>query len=89
MKVTIARSGNDTRATPDAVGILWRILNATLRATHLRFGRAARAHDRRRASETIGAETMRDTGVTPETATGNQSWQADLPFFMQSRFHRR
>lgn len=60
----------------------WRRVGAALP----RLGAAARAHDRRLASEALGADTMRDTGVAPEMATGVQRWQAELPFFMQSDF---
>lgn len=61
---------------------------ATCKARH-RIGKAARAHDRRRQSKALGDETQRDTGLAPETATGQRRWQGDLPFFMQSGFGRR
>ena len=83
----IARTGNDARATPD--GSLWRMMAGVLQAAQLWLGTAARAHDRRRASEGVGADTLCDTGVAPETASGIQTWQADLPFFMQSGFGKR
>ncbi len=89
MTISMTRTGNAARATPDTDGSLWRMLETMLRAAHLRFGAAARAHDRRRACEAVGADTTRDTGITPETATGTQNWQADLPFFMQSGFGRQ
>lgn len=83
----IAQTRNDARATPE--GNLWRMMAGVLRAAQLRLGAAARAHDRRRASEGVGADTMPDTGVAPETASGLPAWQAALPFFMQSGFGRR
>ena len=49
----------------------------------------ALAHDRRRAGEALGAETLRDTGMDPETALGLHTYQEELPFFMQSGFCER
>ena len=79
-----------TRDAPSDVHVgLWALAERTKQGTKLWFGAAARAHDRRRASETVGADTMRDTGVDPETASGIHAYQAELPFFMQSGFGKR
>ena len=36
----------------------------------------------------LQAETLRDTGLSPEDLTGAPSYDPALPFFMQSRFGR-
>ena len=51
--------------------------------------RAGSAHARRAALDAMPSELLRDTGLTPEAATGNPRHQPDLPFFMQSGFGRR
>lgn len=89
MTSILAQTGNAAGATTEAGKSPWQMLQSTLRQARLRFGAAARAHDRCRASEAVGGDTMRDTGVVPDTASGIQTWQADLPFFMQSRFGKR
>ena len=72
------------------VGIsLWELARRTRQAISFWFRAAERAHELRRAVEAVGVETMRDTGMDPETASGVQVWQADLPFFMQSGFGKR
>jgi len=72
------------------VGIrLWQLAHSTRQAIGCWFRSAERAHVLRRASDAVGVETMRDTGMVPETASGIQVWQADLPFFMQSGFGKR
>jgi hypothetical protein len=85
MTVTLGKH----RRTAAAPFGLWRALRAAGRAVAAGAAAAERAHDRRRAAEAVGAETMRDTGMDPETASGMAAWQADLPFFMQSGFGRR
>ena len=80
-----AKTGTETRAIAHVGVSLLELVNST----KLALGAAARAHDRRRASEAVGANTMRDTAMDPETASGHQAWQADLPFFMQSGFGKR
>lgn len=84
-----AKTANSAAATfgPDVNP--WLFLKNLLCAIRHGFGAASRAHDRRRASEAVGPETMRDTGMAPEAASGHQAWQADLPFFMQSGFGKR
>jgi hypothetical protein len=64
-------------------------LHATVQTFRIWLGAAARAHERRCACEALGADTMRDTGLPPEVASGMQAWQPDLPFFMQSGFGKR
>lgn len=44
------------------------------------------AHARRAELAQIDAPTIRDIGMSAEDATGINSYQADLPFFMQSEF---
>lgn len=83
------KTRNTAAAPSDWAANLRRSLKDRLLAIQFRLGAAARAHDRRRASEALGPETMRDTGMPPEDASGIQAWQADLPFFMQSGFGRR
>lgn len=83
----IAQTGRDGRATHESN--LLQMLAGLLGTTQFQFGAAARAHDRRRAGADVAADTMPDTGVAPETASGIQTWQADLPFFMQQGFGRR
>lgn len=85
MTSTSSNSANDTGAIAH-IGVS---LLEWVRSTSVAFGAAARARERRRAGEAIGAETMRDTGMDPETASGQQAWQADLFFFMQSGFEKR
>jgi hypothetical protein len=70
-------------------GLIRRPLGAGLQGVLSRLGVTSRAHGRRRSAEAIGPETMRDTGLPPETASGIPAWQADLPFFMQSGFGKR
>ncbi len=89
MTSILAQTKTATGATAEAGKSLWRTMQSTLRQARLGFGKAARAHDRRRASEAVGVDTMGDTGMAPETASGIQAWQADLPFFMQSGFGKR
>ena len=80
-----AKTGTETRAIAHVGVSLLELVNYT----KLAIGAAARAHDLRRASEAVGANMMRDTAMDPETASGHQAWQADLPFFMQSGFGKR
>jgi hypothetical protein len=80
------QTGSTALATGLADGSAGRMLGRIVGLVRHRFGRAARAQERRRAGEAVGADTMRDTGVAPEMATGIRTWQADLPFFMQSGF---
>lgn len=89
MTKLIAPTGNDARTNLDTTKAVGRMLGDMLGAAQLRFGAAARAHDRRLASARIGADTTPDTGVATESASGLQVWQADLPFFMQSGFGKR
>jgi hypothetical protein len=58
-------------------------------ALRTRLGAAARAHERRRMFEAVGADVLRDAGLPPDTATGLSGWDPDLPFFMQPGFGRR
>ena len=48
--------------------------------------RAGKAHALRRELASLPPDTLRDTGLPPEEATGISTYQPDLPFFMQSRF---
>lgn len=84
-----ARTVGRHDATCDVHVGLWALVERTRQGAKLWLGASARAHDRRRASEAVGADTMRDTGMDPETASGIRTYQADLPFFMQSGFGKR
>jgi len=75
--------------TYDLYNSLWELARGTRQAISFWFRAAERAHELRRASDAVGVETTRDTGMDPETASGIQVWQADLPFFMQSGFGKR
>lgn len=89
MKSITARTVS-TRDAPSDVHVgLRALVERTRQGTKLWFGAASWAHERRRASETVGADTMRDTGVDPQTASGIRAYQAELPFFMQSGFGKR
>jgi len=66
-----------------------KLARCTRQAISYWFRAAKRAHELRRASDAVRVKTMRDTGMDPETASGIQVWQADLPFFMQSGFGKR
>ena len=74
---------------PLAASGLWQMFKDGLQALRFRLGTAARAHARRRAFEAVSEDMLCDLGMAPDTATGHSSWQADLPFFMQSGFGRR
>ena len=89
MKSITARNVGRREATSDFHVSLWALVQRTRQGTKLWFGAAARAHDRRRASEAVGADTISDTGMDPETASGIHAYQAELPFFMQSGFGKR
>ena len=84
-----ARIVRRPKATADVHVRLLGLLQRTRHGIKLWIGATARAHDRRRASEAVVADTMRDTGMDPETASGIQAYQADLPFFMQSGVGKR
>ncbi|MEO5613845.1 MAG: hypothetical protein ABIR04_02820 [Cypionkella sp.] len=75
--------------TYDVASSLWQLARSTRQAISCWFRSAERAHELRRASDAVWVETMRDTGMDPETASGIQVWQADHPFFMQSGFGKR
>ncbi|MES2542608.1 MAG: hypothetical protein V4720_12840 [Pseudomonadota bacterium] len=66
-------------------GLLTRWL-AAVSATARRTGAA---HARRRILEDLPPDLLRDTGLTPEQATGIKRHQPDLPFFMQAGFGDR
>lgn len=46
----------------------------------------AEAQARRCCRERIPRDALRDSGLSRDDATGIGSWQAELPFFMQSGF---
>jgi len=47
-----------------------------------------RAHALRCELASLPENTLRDTGITPEDASGIAGWQPALPFFMQNSFGR-
>jgi hypothetical protein len=89
MNTVTTRAGTDAFSLARAEALITKIVTAKVYSLQLRLGAAARAHERRRAYESVGPDTMRDVSLVPELATGAASWQADLPFFMQSGFGRR
>lgn len=89
MTSILAKTRNNATESSNVGISLRQLLQDNLRAVRLEFGATARAHEQRRASEAVGADTMRDTGMSPEIASGIPAWQADLPFFMQSGFGSR
>lgn len=84
-----SRTVRKTEISSDVHVRMWALVQCARHGLKLWFGAAARAHERRRACEALGANTMRDTGMDPETASGIKAYQADLPFFMQSGFGNR
>lgn len=46
------------------------------------------AHTQSCKLASLPKDTLRDTGLTPEHASGISTWQPDLPFFMQNSFGR-
>jgi hypothetical protein len=89
MNRVIAQTTSLATAVPRAHARLRKMIGANLHALGFRLGAAARAHERRQRFEAVGEDTMGDLGMAPDTATGLSGWEADLPFFMQSGFHRR
>lgn len=89
MNNVVALAETNATAKPRPTASLWQMFGAKLDELRFRLGAAACAHERRRTWEAVGADTMRDLGMAPETVTGLPSWEADLPFFMQSGFGRQ
>ena len=89
MTSIIVKTVGKSHASSDVHVSLWALVQCTRRGTKLWLEAAARAHERRRASEDVGADTVRDTGIDPETASGIHAYQAELRFFMQSGFGKR
>jgi len=65
------------------------LLTRWLAAVSATARRTDAAHTRRRILEDLPLDLLRDTGLTPEDATGIKRHQTDLPFFMQSGFGDR
>ena len=84
-----ARTGISVGGNCDVGGSLWKSARSMRQVFGCWFRSAERAHELRIASDAVGVETMRDTGMDPETASGVLAWQEDLPFFMQSNFGKR
>ena len=59
-----------------------------LRVLWASVARVDKAHARRRELASLSQDVLKDTGLSPEDATGIASHQADLPFFMQDGFGR-
>jgi hypothetical protein len=83
----------DTSARPMGVVDKFRQLTsriaATLGTTRASVQKLDVAYASRCKFASYSAEEFRDTGVDPSDATGIASWQADLPFFLQSGFGRK
>lgn len=89
MNSVISQAETNAIAKTRAIASLRQMFGARLYVLRIILGAAARAHERRRTSEAVGEDTVRDLGVALETATGLPGWEADLPFFMQSGFGKR
>ena len=59
-----------------------------LRSLRASVARVNKAHAMRFELASLPQDVLRDTGLSPEDATGIASHQPDLPFFMQSGFGR-
>lgn len=68
---------------PAKPGTLWARITRALRAS---VAQVDRAHSSRCELACLPDDIQRDTGLTPEEATGIRTFQPALPFFMQSGF---
>ena len=64
-------------------------ITAALRAARAPLRKLDLSHAARCHHAAFAAEEARDTGMDASDATGIESWQPDLPFFMQSGFGRK
>ncbi len=71
---------------PGAIAQPW--IAVWLRLLRASFARVDKAHIRRCELESLPQDVLRDTGMSPEDATGIARYQPDLPFFMQNDFGR-
>ena len=81
--VRLAR--NPDRASPAAPNRAAR----WLRIFQVAFARTETAQAHARALASLPSDILRDTGLTPEEATGISAFQPDLPFFLQRGFGQR
>ena len=75
-------AGQASPVAPTWVGQWQRIFQAA-------FTGLSKAHARRHELASLPKDIQRDTGLSPEEATGISSFQPDLPFFLQRGFGHR
>ena len=82
-ETSLAKSHRD----PGAIAQPW--IARWLRVLRASVARVDKAHAQRCELVSLPQDVLRDTGLSPEDATGIVSHQPDLPFFMQDGFGRR
>ena len=81
-ETSLAKSHRD----PGAIAQPW--IARWLRVLRASVARVDKAHAQRCELVSLPQDVLRDTGLSPEDATGIVSHQPDLPFFMQDGFGR-